>query len=427
MNQPQPPAPRLSAETVHASTVAIDGRAVLITGPSGSGKSDLPCACSTAASRWSATTRRSSSATATGCSPRRRRTSPASSRSAGIGIVDMDTVTDMPVALIVELTSEIQRLPDDSRERPILGVSLPLISDRRDDRLGAVQGRARARPAGPEVLMDGGGRRPAAPAARHRHVRCGQIDRPRRARGHGLGRRRQPPRRPARRTSSTAAAECRLRPGRGRHGRAQPRLRSRSPARARSARSTGSAPKSSISTAPAPSSSAATTRPGAGIRSRPIARPRTASPANGALTAPLRDGRRQRASTPPTSTPGRAARRASAPLRRRFRPAGPDHRLVRLRARHLAHRRSGVRPALPAQPALGRRASPADRRGPAGARLSRRRSGLGRDDGPHRIASHRLDSPLLGRGQKLRDRCVRMHRGTAPLGGRGSRNGGTVA
>ncbi len=33
--------PRLSAETIHSSTVATDGRAVLITGPSGSGKSDL--------------------------------------------------------------------------------------------------------------------------------------------------------------------------------------------------------------------------------------------------------------------------------------------------------------------------------------------------------------------------------------------------
>ena len=52
---------------------------------------------------------------------------------------------------------------------------------------------------------------------------------------------------------------------------------------------------------------------------------------------------------------------------------------------------------------------------------------LGRDDGPHRIASHRLDSPLLGRGQKLRDRCIRMYRGAPPLGGRSSRNGGTFA
>jgi hypothetical protein len=34
----------------------------------------------------------------------------------------------VPVALLVELTSDIQRLPDDSRERPILGVRLPFIT-----------------------------------------------------------------------------------------------------------------------------------------------------------------------------------------------------------------------------------------------------------------------------------------------------------
>ena len=46
----------------------------------------------------------------------------------GVGIVDMETVDDVPIALFVELTSDIQRLPDESRERPVLGVSLPLVS-----------------------------------------------------------------------------------------------------------------------------------------------------------------------------------------------------------------------------------------------------------------------------------------------------------
>jgi serine kinase of HPr protein (carbohydrate metabolism regulator) len=46
----------------------------------------------------------------------------------GMGIVEMDRVDNAPVALIVELTGDIQRLPDDSRERPILGVKLPLIT-----------------------------------------------------------------------------------------------------------------------------------------------------------------------------------------------------------------------------------------------------------------------------------------------------------
>jgi serine kinase of HPr protein (carbohydrate metabolism regulator) len=46
----------------------------------------------------------------------------------GIGIVEMDHVDDIPAALLVELSSDIERLPDDDRERPILGVPLPLIS-----------------------------------------------------------------------------------------------------------------------------------------------------------------------------------------------------------------------------------------------------------------------------------------------------------
>jgi serine kinase of HPr protein (carbohydrate metabolism regulator) len=46
----------------------------------------------------------------------------------GIGIVDVESISDVPVALVVELTSDMQRLPDDGRERLILGTAIPVIT-----------------------------------------------------------------------------------------------------------------------------------------------------------------------------------------------------------------------------------------------------------------------------------------------------------
>ena len=118
----------LSSETTHASTVAVDGRAVLISGPSGSGKSDLALRLLdrgfTLVSDDQTIVRREGNRLIASAPP----TIKGKLEIRGVGIVEMETVTDVPVALYVELTSEIVRLPDDRRERPVLGVNRPLIS-----------------------------------------------------------------------------------------------------------------------------------------------------------------------------------------------------------------------------------------------------------------------------------------------------------
>jgi serine kinase of HPr protein (carbohydrate metabolism regulator) len=129
MNKLQPGAgPRLSAESLHASTVSSDGRAVLITGPSGSGKSDLALRLLdrgfTLVSDDQTIVKRDGDRLLASAPP----TIAGKLEVRGIGIVEMDRTNDVPVALLIELTGDIQRLPDDSRERPILGVKLPIVS-----------------------------------------------------------------------------------------------------------------------------------------------------------------------------------------------------------------------------------------------------------------------------------------------------------
>jgi serine kinase of HPr protein (carbohydrate metabolism regulator) len=119
---------RLSAETIHASTVAIDGRAVLITGASGSGKSDLTLRLLDRGFTLVSDDQTIVKKTGTKLCASAPATIRGKLEVRGVGIVEMDSIDEVPVALVVELASEIQRLPDDSRERPLLGVPLPLVS-----------------------------------------------------------------------------------------------------------------------------------------------------------------------------------------------------------------------------------------------------------------------------------------------------------
>ncbi|HEY8593580.1 MAG TPA: aldolase [Sphingomicrobium sp.] len=121
-------APRLSAETIHGTAVSIDGRAVLITGRSGSGKSDLGLRLidrgftlvsddQTLVKRHGDRLLAAAPATIAGKLEIR-----------GIGIVEIGHVDDVPLALVVELSSDIERYPEDGRERLILGVSVPAVA-----------------------------------------------------------------------------------------------------------------------------------------------------------------------------------------------------------------------------------------------------------------------------------------------------------
>jgi serine kinase of HPr protein (carbohydrate metabolism regulator) len=120
--------PRLSSENLHASTVAIGGRAVMISGPSGSGKSDLALRLIDRGFALVSDDRTIVSKDGDALTATSPETIRGKLEIRGIGIVAMPSVENVPLAMIVELTSDFTRLPDDDRQRVILGVSIPLIS-----------------------------------------------------------------------------------------------------------------------------------------------------------------------------------------------------------------------------------------------------------------------------------------------------------
>jgi serine kinase of HPr protein (carbohydrate metabolism regulator) len=118
----------LSSETLHASCVAIDGRAVLIEGRSGSGKSDLALRLidrgGVLVSDDQVIVRRDG----TRAIANPPETIAGKIEVRGLGIVAMPIERDVPVSLIVWLVeNEIERMPEGS-SRAVAGIDLPLIS-----------------------------------------------------------------------------------------------------------------------------------------------------------------------------------------------------------------------------------------------------------------------------------------------------------
>jgi serine kinase of HPr protein (carbohydrate metabolism regulator) len=119
--------PALSSETVHASCVAIDGRAVLIGGRSGRGKSDLALrlidrGAALVSDDYSFLRRAGGRLLA---APPETIAGRIEVR--GVGLVTLPFERDVPVALYVDLDARAERLPDPDETRLIAGVAIPAI------------------------------------------------------------------------------------------------------------------------------------------------------------------------------------------------------------------------------------------------------------------------------------------------------------
>ena len=120
--------PEVSSENVQAACVAIDGRAVLIEGRSGEGKSDLALRLidrgavlvgddQIVCQRYDGSLLASPPAHAAGRIEVR-----------GVGVIEMPHADRVPVDLLIVILDAPPRFPEDVRTRRIAGVDVPVLA-----------------------------------------------------------------------------------------------------------------------------------------------------------------------------------------------------------------------------------------------------------------------------------------------------------
>lgn len=117
-----------ATETLHVTSIAKNGVAVLIAGPSGSGKSDLALRLVDRGAQLISddyTVVRTADGRLLASAPD---TIVGKMEVRGVGIFEFDCATDVPVGLFVDLGAEVQRLPETVETVVVAGVSLPRIA-----------------------------------------------------------------------------------------------------------------------------------------------------------------------------------------------------------------------------------------------------------------------------------------------------------
>ncbi|HEY0112970.1 MAG TPA: HPr kinase/phosphatase C-terminal domain-containing protein [Allosphingosinicella sp.] len=113
--------------TLHASCVSIGGRAVLLTGPSGSGKSDLAVRLIDRGAKLVSDDYTQVQLIEGRVLARAPERIAGKIELRGVGIVELPTAADVPVCLVADLSQAPERLPE-TRTTGIAGAKIPLVA-----------------------------------------------------------------------------------------------------------------------------------------------------------------------------------------------------------------------------------------------------------------------------------------------------------